>query len=347
MPASPGHLTELLLAGIAFTILLGPLAVRAIERQLEVFFFAMGLVAAILAGELGRAVWYEVVVHPVPLAAVVLVAGLAFRLGRRQIDSAMSFLTSRLPLRAAVFVLVVTLGVLSSVISAMVAALVLVELITVLKLPGEAEVGVTVAACFAIGLGAALTPIGEPLATVAVAILGRDFWYLMRLLGPWVMVGIVLAGLAATRFSFETGGTTLASREEEDARAVVVRALKVYVFVGGLILLGHGFRPIIDRYLGGLHWVALYGINLSSAVLDNASLTAVELSPRMSEHQLRSALLSLLISGGMLIPGNIPNIIAAAKLRISSRAWARHGLPLGTVLLLLCLAGLVLIPTGD
>jgi predicted cation transporter len=37
----------------------------------------------------------------------------------------------------------------------------------------------------------------------------------------------------------------------------------------------------------------------------------------------------------MLIPGNIPNIIAAHALRIGSTEWARMGLPLGFALMLL------------
>jgi predicted cation transporter len=41
-----------------------------------------------------------------------------------------------------------------------------------------------------------------------------------------------------------------------------------------------------------------------------------------------------LIAGGMLIPGNIPNIIAAGKLHIKSREWARFGVPLGAALML-------------
>jgi predicted cation transporter len=35
----------------------------------------------------------------------------------------------------------------------------------------------------------------------------------------------------------------------------------------------------------------------------------------------------------MLIPGNIPNIIAAGKLGITSREWAEVGIPLGLVLM--------------
>lgn len=40
---------------------------------------------------------------------------------------------------------------------------------------------------------------------------------------------------------------------------------------------------------------------------------------------------------GMLIPGNIPNIVAAGTLRIRASAWARIGIPMGLVFLdLLC-----------
>jgi predicted cation transporter len=41
--------------------------------------------------------------------------------------------------------------------------------------------------------------------------------------------------------------------------------------------------------------------------------------------------MGLLIAGGMLIPGNIPNIISAGKLGITSKEWARLGVPLGLV----------------
>ncbi len=54
----------------------------------------------------------------------------------------------------------------------------------------------------------------------------------------------------------------------------------------------------------------------------------------MTDEQVRSALMSLLVSGGMLIPGNIPNIVAAGRLKIGMKEWARYGVPIGLVLLL-------------
>jgi len=58
--------------------------------------------------------------------------------------------------------------------------------------------------------------------------------------------------------------------------------------------------------------------------------------------QIKSALMGLLISGGMLIPGNIPNIVAAGRLGIRSKEWARIGVPMGLVLMIVYFALLFL-----
>ncbi len=60
-----------------------------------------------------------------------------------------------------------------------------------------------------------------------------------------------------------------------------------------------------------------------SAVLDNPTLAAAEIGSALSVKQIKSAVLGLIIAGGMPIPGNIPNIIAAGKLEITSKEWAR------------------------
>ena len=188
----------------------------------------------------------------------------------------------------------------------------------------------------AIGLGAALTPIGEPLSTIATAKLHEDFWFLMRLLGPWIIPGIVLLGVWTAFQPLRYAGESLTeAKEQETYGGVVVRAVRVYLFVMALTLLGEGFKPVIDRFVIQLDARILYWINMVSAILDNATLTAAEISPEMTLIQVRAVLMGLLISGGMLIPGNIPNIISANKLGIRSRTWARWGVPLGLALLVL------------
>ncbi|MBI4396962.1 MAG: DUF1646 family protein, partial [Elusimicrobia bacterium] len=223
-----------------------------------------------------------------------------------------------------------------------VAALALVEIISGLPLSRDRRRFVAVLACYAIGLGAVLTPVGEPLSTIATAKLAKPpynagFFFLAELLWPWITAGILLLGALAARAA--GGGTpaeeALPDEPPDPVRTVFFRGGKVYVFVAALVLLGQGFSPIVDRYLIGLPKEFLYWVNMVSAVLDNATLAAAEVSPKMSLDQLRFLLVSLLISGGMLIPGNIPNIICANRLGLKSREWARAAVPLGAALMTL------------
>ena len=71
-----------------------------------------------------------------------------------------------------------------------------------------------------------------------------------------------------------------------------------------------------------------------SAVLDNATLTAIEINAQMTLPKIIAVVMGLLVAGGMLIPGNIPNIVAAGRFKISMKEWARLCVPIGIVLLI-------------
>ncbi len=312
-----------------------PLASHRVEQNLEAFLFIMGVLSALAAGVLSGTLVRDALTHPVPITLAVLASGFLFKWTRHRIGPALVQLRLVIPMRVMLGVLVTVLALLSSVITVIIASLVLVEVISALRFQSEDESRLVVVACMALGLGAALTPIGEPLSTIATAKLHEDFWFLMRLLGPWVIPGIVLLGVWTGFQPLRYAGETLTEPEEQETtRGVVTRALRVYLFVMALTLLGEGFKPVIDRFVIALDARSLYWINLVSAILDNATLTAAEISPKMHVDQVRAVLMGLLISGGMLIPGNIPNIIAASKLKIRSRTWARYGIPLGLVLLI-------------
>ena len=122
-----------------------------------------------------------------------------------------------------------------------------------------------------------------------------------------------------------------AEEYNETLKDVIMRAVKVYVFIMALTFLGDGFKPIIFEYFTQIPSTVLFWVNMVSAILDNATLAAAEIGPTMSELQIKSILMGLLIAGGMLIPGNIPNIISAGKLGITSKEWARLGVPMGLV----------------
>src|SRR4030095_749393 len=123
------------------------------------------------------------------------------------------------------------------------------------------------------------------------------------------------------------------ARPHEDPSEVWIRTVKVFAFVAALVLLGTGLTPLVDRFVLRLPAALLFWVNMISAILDNATLAAAEISVAMSRDQVTAALLGLLVSGGMLIPGNIPNIVAAGHLKITSRAWAKIGVPVGLIMM--------------
>ncbi len=320
---------------VLVVVLALPFISEHVERNLEAFLFVMGLISALASGVLTLHLMGEAARDPIPITAAVFLSGLLFAWARPRFVPAMRWLLSRTGPAILAGSAVVLLGLGSSVITAMIASLVLVEFIAAMQLRRSDEVRVVVLACFAIGLGAALTPVGEPLSTIATSKLDQDFWFLARLLGRWIIPGVLVLGVVAAVLRMQPAGEGLTRGVETTEWYVEVlgRAARVYLFVMGLTLLGEGFRPLIDRFVIGLDARLLYWINMISAILDNATLTAAEISPRMANEQVRAVLMGLLISGGMLIPGNIPNIIAAGKLNIRSREWARVAVPIGAVLL--------------
>jgi len=330
------------LSAIFVGVLVGPFLNKKVEANLEAFLFIMGVVSATVSDAWSLELIHEGLVAPIEITAAVLGAGVLFHYLRKYIDHVMRRVLITVPLSLIICSGIIILGLLSSLISAIIAALLLVELITVLPLHRHAEVNLTVIACFAIGLGAALTPLGEPLSTIVVSKLSgapynADFFYLFKLLALYVVPSVVVLGVVGIFFvrqKPEDSEESLAAEEEEEKLGeVFARAGKVYIFVMALIFLGAGFKPLIDSYLIHLSSQLLFWVNMVSAVLDNATLAAAEIGPTMSEGQIKSALLGLLISGGMLIPGNIPNIISAHALHIKSTEWARLGVPLGFVIM--------------
>src|SRR5712692_817319 len=163
---------------ILIGVLIVPVMVKSIERNLELFFLAAGSLAALVSGQLGWPLLRAAVSEPVALTIAVFVFGAVAQLARASLDRLFERLMASVSPRLVYFVLIVSLGLLSSIITAVIAALFLVEAIALMKLDRKSEIATVVLACFAIGLGAALTPVGEPLGTTALSALRSDFWYL-------------------------------------------------------------------------------------------------------------------------------------------------------------------------
>jgi predicted cation transporter len=106
----------------------------------------------------------------------------------------------------------------------------------------------------------------------------------------------------------------------------------VFAFIAGLVMVSAAYAPLANEYVARMSNDVLYWVNMVSAALDNATLVALEVHS-MPLDRAREIIIALLVSGGMLIPGNVPNIVSAGALNIRSAAWARIGVPVGLVLL--------------
>ena len=314
---------------ILLLLLIGPIAIHFVEQNIEVYVFIVGIVATLLGSGFDRHLVLKAGEEPILITLAVVIAGILFSFSRLRLDRAFVRLRRRVsrPLLASLATFV--LAVLAGIITAIVAALVLVEIVRLLHLQGQARTRVTVAACFAIGLGAALTRVGEPLSALAASALNLPFTGLFLLLGPWILPGVAVAAVLAGWFARgDYHEPAVHLHVHETPLAAIIQGVKVYVFVAGLVLVSDAYAQSATRLVSALSNDALFWINTVSAVLDNATLVALEVHS-MSLPRARAAIIALLVSGGMLVPGNIPNIVSAGALRIGSGAWARVGIPMG------------------
>jgi len=333
---------------IILIVLVAPFKVKIVEKNLEAFLFVMGVLAVTIAskwfvdGAINMDLILEAATEPIikGIVPAVLVAGLIFFYGQKAFQSFMNTLVKKTNLAVIIFISTFILGLICSVITAIISSLFLCEIANTLPLARKDKINFVVISCFAIGLGAVLTPLGEPLSTIAITKLQGEpyhagFFYLMDQLGILIILGVLGIALFGMFYVGKKAGkaeVTAMGEESGGVREVIVRAVKVYVFVAALFLLGAGMEILIFKYLTKVPDYILFWVNMISAILDNATLTAAEISPAMSSRQINAALYGLLISGGMLIPGNIPNIISAGKLGITSAEWAKLGVPMGLVL---------------
>ncbi|WP_291632511.1 DUF1646 family protein [Clostridium sp.] len=315
-------------------ILVLPLTVKKFEEKIEVFLFMMGILAIFISKSNSVHFFLEVLTDHFlyMITGAVLIGSFLFRYANKYIQKIIEDILTRVPLRLFVFLMIVIIGLISSIITAIIAALFLVEIIEMLPVSKKNKIKITIITCFSIGLGSILTPIGEPLSTIIATKLHLDFWYMLTHIGIYIIPAVVMLGIFGSLFGNKYNDPLDDMKlkiETQSNISIFLKSLDIYIFIIALEMLGAGFRPIVDTYIIQLNSDFLYWINMSSAVLDNATLAAAEISTKMSTNQINSIIIGLLISGGMMIPGNIPNIIAAGKLKIKSSEWMSFGLPLG------------------
>ena len=331
---------NLLLGLIVINLLVWPLASRWVESHLEIFLLGVGVAAVTVSGGWSVEFLYKALKYPVNVAFIVLVVGIIFNNYSRYIFRVLFVFFKRLEPRYSFALLVFGLGLSSSLVSVTVSALLLAEVLKVVNLEHKTTVYITVFACYAIGLGAVLTPLAEPMGLVINNTLAgppyhADFFFLLRHFSGWILPALAALAIAAGYCVRHAGsGMQMYIREDRESdRSVLRRTWHIYMFVAALYLISTGLRPLAQSTMTHLGGKVLFFANIVSVIIDNATLAAIEIVPTISTQDLTYMVLGLVASGSMLVQGNLPNIVAAEKLGIKSREWAAIAVPTGIVLL--------------
>ena len=331
---------NVLLGIVVANLLVWPLTSRWVESHLELFLLGVGAAAVTISGGWSTEFLYETLNYPVNVAFIVLVVSVIFNNYSRYIFRVLFAFFRKLEPRYSFALLIFFLGMTSSLVSVTVSALVLAEVLKVVNLERTATVRITVFACYAIGLGAILTPLAEPLGLVIYKELAAgphqaDFFFVLKHFFWWIMPAISLMALAAGYTVRNANAQVeLHIREDkEDTRSMLRRTWHIYLFVAALTLISTGLRPFADATIARLSGKILFWANSVSVIIDNATLAAIEITPDVTIPNLMYMVIGLAAFGSMLIQGNLPNIVAAEKLGIKSREWARVAVPTGLVLM--------------
>ena len=323
-----------------FWAVVGPLVSDKIEKRLEWFLLALGATAVTLSGSWNETVVAESLMRPLKVCGAILFGSLIFSFLHGAMRERMKTQIAKIGVRPAVGAAVVLVGFSSAVLTSAIGVLLLIELIGAMDLERDSELKVAIVGCFAVGLGGGLTPIAGPVPAIAMAKLAQapyatGPYYLFNLLGPWVLPAILSMGVVAGWVFAKRA--SVPRRTAEDPLTLwnmLVLTGRTYLFIAGLVLLGEGVLPLAERVVLGVPPPVLYWANSVSAAIDGATLASIEINPLMTQEQLRHVLMGILIARGGLVTGNATNLVAAHKLKIPSKEWAKLGTPIAAFLML-------------
>ena len=340
-------LTKILLGILVINLLVWPLVSKWVENHLEIFLLLVGVAAVTITGGWSIDFIYQTFNAPVNVAFIVLVVSVIFNYYSRYIFRVLFILFRYFEPQYSFAILVFLLGITSSIFSVTVAALLLAEVLQVVNLEHSQTVKVTVYACYAIGLGAFLLPLAEPMGLIIYNQLASgphkaDFFFMLRHFFWWIAPGIGVLALAAG-YAVRNTNTQIQlhiREDKEDYKSMLRRTWHIYLFVAALHLISTGLRPFAQSTVAHLSGKILFWANSASVIIDNATLAAIEVTPTVTMTNLTFMVMGLVAFGSMLVQGNLPNIVAAEKLGIKSREWARVAMPVGIVLTVVYFVGL-------
>ncbi len=128
---------------VVVAVLLGPVLIESIERNVEVFFLLIGMLTACIMGQFNVSMVGDALSEPLAFTLSVLVFGTISRLLRDYFDRLLGRVIVVLNPRMLCFCLAITLAFLAAFITPVVSALVFVEAISLLRCDRRSEVAAT------------------------------------------------------------------------------------------------------------------------------------------------------------------------------------------------------------
>src|SRR6202043_392912 len=103
---------------ILLAVLLGPVLIKPVERNIEIFFLIVGTFASAVTGQWGKPLLQAAATEPLALTIAVLIFGVIARFLRPALDRSLQRLVKAIAPRWVYFGLIVGLGLLAGVIPA-------------------------------------------------------------------------------------------------------------------------------------------------------------------------------------------------------------------------------------
>lgn len=241
---------EIGLIPIFVAVLLGPLLIRRIERNLEAFLFLMALCSVAISRSWHIGMVEEALQEPVVVGIVlsVLVAGLIAHYIRPDfLRSINDILLDRITMKVIFMEIVVVLGLLAAIITPILSFFVLVEAVNHLHLTRRTRAKITVLGCLSIFLGTALALIDGPSSTIAItkmqAALPSQSVLPLELQSLYIVLSILALGLVSMFFAGEKVNA-MGKRTCEKAsvhKCIAIWSARVCMFTGALLLIGVAF----------------------------------------------------------------------------------------------------------
>ena len=243
-------------------VLLGPVLVQAIERNVELFFLVIGVLTAFTMRQFNTALLTAALIEPLAFTLAVLVFGASFRFLRDYLDQIFRRVIEVLDPPDSLFLHSSLTGLFGRLHNSGCSGPCVRGGDFLISLRSTGRNCCHGICAFRDRNRRGLTPLGMPGIAVVLSLSARRLLVpLPHLLGPFIVVGVILAAVPTLFLPFGSNNPVDVTGDRDSWRLVLlVRPGKVYVFIAGLVALSDGLRPLVDAYLhripnGLLFWM--------------------------------------------------------------------------------------------